>query len=65
MLHSDRNEQPTMAEILDRLNSVENRLAEVEKSLKAEVPNLKNINSFPASQENPDDELKINFKINL
>jgi len=54
-----------MVELLERLNSLESRLSEVEKNLKANVADIKGIAAIQYSQNEPDDELKLNLNLNI
>ena len=65
MSNSVHNDNATMAGILERLNSLENRLSVIENDLKTNIQNVQPISNSRVYQREPDDELKINLNLNL
>ena len=56
---------PELKDILERLNSLENRLSAIENDQKTNTQNIQSIADTRAFKSEPDEELKINLNLNI
>ena len=65
MENSGSNMYPELKDILERLNSLENRLSAIENDQKTNTQNIQSIADTRAFKSEPDEELKINLNLNI